>query len=368
VLLDELRAGDVLLTVGAGDVNWVGRKVLAELSSRVPSAAAVPVTQRYEAVVAAIQATGLAVRRDEALAGHTTMRIGGPADLFITVNETEQLTAALRIAHANATPVTVLGGGSNVLVSDFGVRGLVIANGCRAARQRAGGRIWAESGANLAGRARQAIRWGLSGLEWSVSVPGSVGGAVVGNAGAHDGSIADCLVRATLLTPDGSLAEWPARRFRFDYRSSTLKSALRRGLTAPIVLAATFQLQPGDSVQMEAKAAGFLAHRRATQPTEPSIGSIFKNPPGDYAGRIVDSLGLKGLRIGNAVISPQHANFIVNQGGATAADVLELIDLARRNAWDALGVELTPEIVFLGDWPAQPPYQPVGRARRELPA
>ena len=266
---------------------------------------------------------------------------------------------ALRLAREHSVPVMVLGGGSNALFSDAGVRGLVIANACRSVQQRDGQVVWAESGVNLAGLARQSMRWGLSGLEWCVSVPGTVGGAVVGNAGAHGGDIAGSLLRATVLNPDGSLTEWPMARFRYGYRSSALKTLLHSGQPAPIVLSAAFQLRAGDTAEMEGWAAGFLAHRRATQPTEPSAGSIFQNPPGDYAGRIIDSLGLKGHTIGNAQFSTVHANFIVNLGGATAADVLALIDLARRGAWDVLGVELTPEILFLGDWLAEPPFQPL---------
>lgn len=359
-LLEELRAGDVLLTLGAGDGNQVAQRVLAGLQARSVSVDLAPTSERYADLAAAIaQHTGLAVRRDEPLTNHTTMRIGGPADLFITVNETDQLVVALRLAREHSTPAMVLGGGSNALFSDTGVRGLVIANACRSVQQRDGQIVWAESGVNLAGLARQSMRWGLSGLEWCVSVPGTVGGAVVGNAGAHGGDIAGSLLRATVLTPDGSLVEWPAVRFRYDYRTSALKALLRSGQPAPIVLSAAFQLAAGDAAEMEARAAGFLSHRRATQPTEPSVGSIFQNPPDDYAGRIIDWLGLKGHTIGKAQFSTVHANFIVNLGGATAADVLALIDLARRSAWHGLGIELTPEILFLGDWPSQPPFQPL---------
>ena len=357
-LLAGLRAGDVLLTLGAGDGNQVGQRVLAGLQARAVSAASASLAERCDVLASRIaQQTGLAVRRDESLANHTTMRVGGPADLFITVNETVQLIAALRLARELVVPAMVLGGGSNALFSDGGVRGLVVANACRSVAQHEGQVVWAESGVNLAGLGRQAMRWGLSGLEWCVSVPGTVGGAVIGNAGAHGGSIADNLLRATVLNPDGSLDEWPAARFRYKYRSSALKTLLCNSKSAPVVLSAAFQLKSGDTTAMEAWAAGFLAHRRSTQPTDPSAGSIFQNPPGDYAGRILESLGLKGHRIGAAQFSTVHANFIVNLGGATAADVLALIDLARGNAWDALGVELVPEIMFLGDWPAQPPFQ-----------
>jgi UDP-N-acetylmuramate--L-alanine ligase/UDP-N-acetylenolpyruvoylglucosamine reductase len=355
LLLVELAPGDVLITLGAGDGDRVGRQVLAALREREADSVPRGIDERYTALIAAIaRDTGLAVRRDEPLANHTTMRIGGPADLFVTVAAVEDLVAVLALAQELEVPALVLGGGSNLLVSDRGVRGLVVANGCRAVRRHDGNVLWAESGANLAGVARQAMRWGLAGLEWCVSVPGTVGGAVVGNAGAHGGCVADNLLRATLLGPDGALTEWPAARFAYDYRSSALKRIIRSGLRQPVVLAAAFQLQEADPIEMEARAAGFLSHRRATQPVEPSAGSIFQNPPGDYAGRIIESLGLKGASQGGAAFSTVHANFIVNRGGATAADVVILVNQARLAAWQAMGVALTPEILFVGDWTEEP--------------
>lgn len=362
LLLAELAPGDVLITLGAGNGDRVGRQVLAELGQRAAASAATSASAgdleaRCAALAAAIaRDTGLSLRRDEPLSGHTTLRVGGPADLFVSVSAVEDLVAITRLTREIDVPALVLGGGSNLLVSDRGVRGLVIANGCRTVRRHEGNVLWAESGANLAGVARQAMRWGLAGLEWCVSVPGTVGGAVVGNAGAHGGCVADNLLRATLLMPDGSLAEWPAARFSYGYRSSALKSLLRAGTgqPQPVVLAAAFQLQEADPEQMEARAAGFLARRRATQPVEPSAGSIFQNPPGDYAGRIIEALRLKGQSQGGAAFSTVHANFIVNTGGASAADVAALVNRARQAAWQALGVELTPEILFVGDW-AEPP-------------
>jgi UDP-N-acetylmuramate dehydrogenase len=355
LLLAELAPGDVLITLGAGDGDRVGRQVLAALREREAASVPQQIEQRYAALIAAIaRDTGLAVRRDEPLASHTTMRIGGPADLFVTVGAVEDLVAVLALARELAVPALVLGGGSNLLVSDQGVRGLVVANGCRAVRRHEGNVLWAESGANLAGVARQAMRWGLAGLEWCVSVPGTVGGAVVGNAGAHGGCVADNLLRATLIGPDGALTEWPAARFAYGYRNSALKRMIHSGQSQPVVLSAAFQLQEADPTEMEARAAGFLSHRRATQPVEPSAGSIFQNPPGDYAGRIIESLGLKGASQGGAAFSTVHANFIVNRGGATAVDVLTLIKRARLAAWQALGVALTPEILFVGEWPEQP--------------
>lgn len=358
LLLAELRPGDVLLTLGAGDSYRVGEQILAALQSPVRHGPGRPTAARYDRLAAAIEeAMGLVVLRSELLANHTTMRVGGPADLFVTASTLSQLLAILALGRQNGVSTWLLGGGSNVLVSDAGVRGLVIANGCRELRRHQGDVVWAESGANLAGLARQTVRWGLSGLEWGVSVPGTVGGAVVGNAGAHGGSVADNLLRATLVQADGHIVEWPAARFQFGYRHSLLKEQIRAGERAPAVLSAAFQLAQADAALVEARAAEFLAYRRATQPVEPSAGSIFQNPPGDYAGRILDSLGFKGRRHGGAAFSTRHANFIVNHGGATAADVLYLIDEARETVWRQMTVALVPEIHFVGDWPQQPPYR-----------
>jgi UDP-N-acetylmuramate dehydrogenase len=359
LLLAELRPGDVFLTLGAGDGNRVGEEVLAALRQtpgRHPPQ--VQAADRHDRLAAAIaESTGLTVLRSESLAKHTTMRVGGPADLFVAAGTLPQLVAVLALAREHGVSAWLLGGGSNVLVSDAGVRGLVIANGCREIRRHEGHVVWAESGANLAGLARQTVRWALSGLEWGVSVPGTVGGAVVGNAGAHGGSVADNLLRATLVQADGRIVEWPATRFQFAYRYSTLKEQIRAGESAPLVLAAAFQLAGADPAQVEARATEFLAYRRATQPVEPSAGSIFQNPPGDYAGRILDSLGFKGRHHGGAAFSTGHANFIVNHGGATAADVISLIDEARQATWRQMAVALVPEILFIGAWPEQPPYR-----------
>jgi UDP-N-acetylmuramate dehydrogenase len=231
----------------------------------------------------------------------------------------------------------------------------------------------------LAGLARWAIREGWSGLEWAISIPGTVGGAVVGNAGAHGGQIADTLAWALVTYPGRGRQVLSAAELGFGYRSSVLKAppyppilvgqstspqepalspvlssveGLPKGWEAGggIVLAAGFDLVPGDVAAMTAKAAGFLARRRASQPAEPSAGSIFRNPPGDYAGRLIEAVGLKGHRVGGAQISPRHANFIVNTGGATAADVLSLMELMRARVHEQFGVALVPEILLIGSW------------------
>ena len=210
----------------------------------------------------------------------------------------------------------------------------------------------------LAGLARWTVKNGWTGLEWAVSVPGTVGGAVIGNAGAHGGDIADNLAWALVAYPGQGRRLLTLDDLQFAYRSSLLKRQIAAGETL-VVLAAGFQLKRGDVVEVTARADSFLAKRRASQPVEPSAGSIFRNPPGDHAGRLIEAVGLKGYRIGGAQISPRHANFIVNVENARADDVIALIDLMRNRVFEQFGVELIPEILFVGDWPKQPPYRPL---------
>ena len=215
--------------------------------------------------------------------------------------------------------------------------------------------------------ARRLARWtvknGWTGLEWAVSVPGTVGGAVIGNAGAHGGDIAGDLAWALVAYPGQGRRLLTKDDLEFAYRSrpSLLKRQLATGETL-VVLGAGFQLEPGDVAEATTRADGYLAKRRASQPVEPSAGSIFRNPPGDHAGRLIEAVGLKGYRIGGAQISPRHANFIVNVENARADDVIALIDLMRARVFEHFGVELIPEILFVGDWSKQPPYGSVALA------
>jgi UDP-N-acetylmuramate dehydrogenase len=245
-------------------------------------------------------------------------------------------------------PWRILGSGSNVLVADAGVRGLVIINRTRFVAMGDQGRVYAESGANLSSLARTCIARGLGGLEWAVNVPGTVGGAVVGNAGAHGGDVAGCLERALLLWSDGTVVEWSVEQFEYDYRNSALKR-MPTG-ESPVVLAALFALRRGDPSELAQRANEYQARRKATQPVGASMGSIFKNPVGDFAGRLIEVSGLKGAVVGGAQISPVHANFFVNMGEATASDVKELIDLTRAAVREQLGIELELEIELIGDW------------------
>ncbi len=288
------------------------------------------------------------VLRHEPLAPYTSARIGGPADWLMVVETAEELISAVGAAQDQGLAWRVLGGGSNVLVADAGVRGLVILNRARRVDFRGGGRVYAEAGANLSSLARSCIARGLAGLEWAVSVPGTVGGAVVGNAGAHGGDIASVLGSATILGLDGSVAEWPIGRFEYGYRDSVLRRSVEH--VNLVVLAATFLLTSGDRAELAGRANEFVARRKATQPPGASMGSMFKNPPDDYAGRLIEAVGLKGARVGGAQISSVHANFFVNTGSATAADVKALIELARERVLQCFGVELVLEIELVGDW------------------
>lgn len=307
------------------------------------------------------QAAGFAVGRQVSLASLTTFKIGGPADLLITVERIDGLIRLVELARGYGMPYLLLGGGSNVLIADAGIRGLVILNRCRQVTRVAPDSLddageavllAAESGAPLAGLARVAIHEGLAGLEWAVSVPGTVGGAVVGNAGAHGGCIADNLREAQILDSQGAVTTWPCAALQYAYRSSRLKSAADPQAAGAVVLSATFRLVHGERPELEASAARFLAHRRATQPTAASVGSIFRNPPGDYAGRLIEAAGLKGMQIGQTQFSPVHANFLVNLGGATAHDVLTAIRLAQDTVAAQFGITLLPEILFVGEFEA----------------
>jgi UDP-N-acetylmuramate dehydrogenase len=212
----------------------------------------------------------------------------------------------------------------------------------------------AESGAAMAGVARTSVRAGLSGLEWAVSVPGTIGGAVVGNAGAHGGEVKDNLDSVLLLDGEGDIQEYQVADLAYAYRDSRLKQ-LKPLVAAfkPVVLNVNFRLARGDATVIAERAERFLQHRRQTQPVAPSLGSIFVNPPGDYAGRLIEEAGLKGYRIGGVEVSTQHANFIVNPGGvgqATAGDVMRLIAHIQEQVAGIHGITLAAEVQLVGEW------------------
>ncbi len=300
------------------------------------------------------------IKIDEPLSRYTTARIGGPADVLIEAASAEELKQIVSAARKISLAIFILGGGANVLVSDAGVHGLTIINKAKRIEFRDGGRVWCESGTVLPTLARECIGRGLGGLEWAIGVPGTVGGAVVGNAGAHGRDIAASLVSATILNERDEMVEWSKAELQYEYRSSRIKRSQKSVASSQneiaarsipyVVLAATFQLTETDRSELEQKVAEFSEYRRRTQPPGASIGSMFKNPIDNSAGRLIDQAGLKGTMIGGAEISSIHANFFVNHGKAKASDVKALIDLARERVKEKFGVELELEIELVGEW------------------
>lgn len=308
-----------------------------------------PTNSDLDALAAAL---GGRARRDEPLAPYTSMRVGGPADLLFVSESVEDVVRAVALAGQHDIPWRVLGCGCNVLVADAGVRGLVIVNRTRAVTFD-GLTVGAEAGARLAVLARETVKRGMTGLEWATGLPGTVGGAVAGNAGAFGGDVAGVLGSATVLEPDdGQTVERPNEWFEFVYRGSRIKRGSRgtekQGSGRYVVLAATFGLERGDPEELAARADQILEWRRTHYPAGATAGSTFKNPPGDYAGRLIEEARLKGHRVGGAKISEQHANFVVNMGGATATDVMSLIERARAEVRQQFGVALELEIELVG--------------------
>ena len=288
---------------------------------------------------------GVRALQAEPMAKHTTMRVGGPADLFATAHNSFELKGLVRFARARSIPMLMLGRGSDLVVADAGIRGLVIAVKAETTHLD-GSRYTAEAGVPMARAATETQKAGLTGLEYGLAIPGAVGGAVWANAGAHGAETAAILESATILLADGAEVTLPPDELGFAYRHSRLKDN-----PAEIVLAAAFRLEPADPTVIAARLDDIRRWRREHQPLGlPSAGSVFRNPPGDSAGRLIDSLGLKGLRIGGAVVSEKHANFIVNDRQGTASDVRRLAETVRAEVRDRLGIELALEIEFAGDW------------------
>ena len=302
---------------------------------------------------------GVKTVRDEPLARFTTMRVGGPADLFATAHNAFELRALVRFARARAIPFVILGRGSNLVIADAGIRGLVIQARAEGSRV-AGDRYHAEAGVPMARAATETQQAGLTGLEYGLAIPGTVGGAVWANAGAHGSDTAGVLESALVLLGDGSEQEMPAADLGFSYRHSRFKDpgVMEADGPAEIVIAAVFRLRAADPAEIRARLDEIRGWRREHQPLGiPSAGSVFRNPPGDSAGRLIDDLGLKGFRIGGAVVSEKHANFIVNDRKGTAADVRALADHVRREVREHHGIELMFEVEFVGDWPARSPLE-----------
>jgi UDP-N-acetylmuramate dehydrogenase len=303
-------------------------------------------TDRLARLDSAADVAGLALERDVPLAPLTTLRVGGPADRLAVADSAEELVALHRLADEAGVPVFLLGKGSDLVVADAGIRGLVIR--VRAGAVSVDGEVvQAEAGASMTGLAKRCAREGLAGFDWGISIPGSVGGAVWANAGAHDGEMAQVLRSVDVYDPrDGARRMLRTDECAFAYRDSRFKHS------PEVVLGASLQLRRGDPAEIAALIDEHQARRRATQPlADQNAGSVFRNPPGDHAGRLVEAAGLKGHRIGTAQVSTLHANFIVtDRGRGRASDVRALGDHVRAVVADRFGVELRYEIEFVGDW------------------
>lgn len=325
------------------------------------------------------QAFGKLGRADEPLARHGTFGVGGPADAWVSIVEEDALERLATLAAVHDWPLMLVGNGTNVLYADAGARGIVARmqlaqwsleplEDAERVRLRAG------AGVSLPKLVNELAAQGWAGLEWGAGVPGTIGGAVVSNAGAHGACVADTLESARILFAPGAAEGEPGRavirelaahdlgltyrhsRFRADRRvtfdDEGHPQAAPRALIEPpeMITGATFILRCDQPEAVLERVARYKQHRKDTQPPQPSAGSVFKNPAGDHAGRLIESVGLKGTRIGRAEISSKHANFIVNTGGASAADVVALIALARRTVRKRCGVELELEVELRGDW------------------
>jgi len=297
---------------------------------------------------------GKRLRQNEPLAKHTTFRLGGPAKLWVSAQTNEELVQTVLLARQYHEPYLILGGAANILVSDAGFDGLVIHNRTSevvfptvSAETPYGTpvRLLADGGVILPNLAKRCAKRGLSGFEWAVGVPGTIGGAVVNNAGAYNSDMGHDLIRAELLSPQGERVWQPNDWFQYAYRHSRLKAQQLPW----VILRAELQMKTAPEETITERMQTINTHRKTSQPPGATIGSMFKNPPNDYAGRLIEAAGLKGYRAGQAQISPLHANFFQNLGGATADDVLYLIQTARETVKIKFGVELQLEIEVIGD-------------------
>lgn len=282
---------------------------------------------------------------DEPLKNYTTWRIGGPAEALVEPASREDVATILAFVRENGLPLRVIGNGSNLLVSDSGVKGVVVRIGEALGRVSiAGERIVAESGAKLGRVAAIAQAAELAGLEFSVGIPATIGGAVTMNAGANGASMADVVEAVTIIDYAGEERLLSKEALDFRYRWSRLQEL------QAVVVEVVLKLTRSDPLEIKRRSERYLKKRRLTQPLEyPSAGSVFKNPPGDAAGRLIELAGAKGLRVGDAMVSERHANFIINLGNARAQDVLQLIRRVREMVWSKFGVKLDLEVKALGE-------------------
>ena len=294
--------------------------------------------------------SGSEIQTQFTLSDLTTFKVGGPAEWFVAPQSIEDLQVSYRWATDHNISATLLGAGSNLLISDQGLPGLIISTRFLKHHEfdEQTGRIIVEAGKSLPKLAKQAARKGWAGLEWAVGIPGTVGGAVVMNAGAHGGCTADNLIEAHVLNPDGTVEILPASALMYAYRSSILQQEDRRPL-----IRAVLQLQPGaDPEVVQTTTQTHLSHRLNTQPYDwPSCGSVFRNPLPRSAGWLIEQTGLKGYQLGGAQVAQKHANFILNCGHATASDIFNLIRHVQHRVEQKWSLSLHPEVKMLGEFP-----------------
>jgi UDP-N-acetylmuramate dehydrogenase len=297
-----------------------------------------PAARDLQAAVAGIRGE---VRFKASLQDWTSFRIGGPADALVIPADVEDLSRLVRQAKAAKVPIFMLGG-TNLLIRDGGIRGLVVSlSKLNAVKDEAGAVLYADGGVGMPTLMKHAMTRSLTGLEWAAGIPGTVGGSIVMNAGTRLGEMRQVLKAVRLVDPKGEILTCPASAIRFTYR----RARLPRG----IVAGAWLQLQPGDRDKIEAVVKEYLRHRRDTQPlAQPSAGCVFKNPENDAAGRLIEAVGLKGARVGDAQISDKHANFVVNLGAAKAADVIALIKQVGKAVEEQKGITLELELKIVG--------------------
>lgn len=291
-------------------------------------------------------AGGENVRRQEPMSLHTTFRIGGPADLFVTPGSIQAVADSIRICKETQTPYAVIGNGSNLLVSDTGYRGVIIQIGRNLNQVSVNGEeIRAQAGAMLSVIAKMALSESLTGFEFASGIPGTLGGAAVMNAGAYGGEMKDVLTEVTVLTREGEIRTVPAEKLEMGYRTSL---AAKNGW---IILEAVLKFQKGDAEAIRGRMEELKMQRVTKQPLDlPSAGSTFKRPEGYFAGKLIMDAGLRGFTVGGAQISEKHCGFVVNKGGATAEDVRNLICAVQKKVQEDAGVKLEPEVKFLGEF------------------
>ncbi|MBX3328954.1 MAG: UDP-N-acetylmuramate dehydrogenase [Nitrospira sp.] len=295
--------------------------------------------RRLESAVADVRGV---VRFNAPLRGYTSFHIGGPADVLVEPADVEDVVRLVKQTHEQKLPIFVLGG-TNVLVRDKGIRGVVVSLAkLRAVKEEPGSILYAEGGVGMPTLIGHAIRRSLAGLEWAAGIPGTVAGCVVMNAGTRLGEMKDSVKAVRIVSPKGVLIDCPAEAIEFRYRRATLLPG--------VVVGVWLQLKPGVRSDIEKVVKDYLHYRRDTQPLAlPSAGCVFKNPMNDSAGRVVEAAGLKGTSVGDAQVSTKHANFIVNQGHASAADVLSLIKKVRARIAQKTGIRLDLELKIVGE-------------------